>query len=252
MILKGLSTALILIGLLITVTISESSDQTDSQRSDHLANQAGLSPLTAPINAAYTARAIPAAMTISEKKNRFTYLLAPAVETVFKELTAQHAAVRQAIDTNNQDSNLAQLHEQYQTTSDEDLLHALKPHPRSIAMAQAAMESAWGTSRFFQEANNVFGIWSFDENEPRLAASIQRSGTTVWVRKYESIEDSVRDYYRILASGRAFRDFRSLRAVTSDPYQLVAKLDRYSERGAQYGAELAAMIRFNKLDRFDH
>ena len=56
----------------------------------------------------------------------------------------------------------------YKVKSDKSLLLALKPHPRSIALAQAAMESAWATSRFFVKANNVFGMWSVNKNEPAL------------------------------------------------------------------------------------
>ena len=128
---------------------------------------------------------------------------------------------------------------------------ALKPHPKSIAVAQAAMESSWATSRFTRVANNLFGVWSFDEDEPRVAAGEQRGDKTIWVKKYSSFEDSIRDYYRTLARGDAYKEFRQLKMTTDDPYALVKKLDRYSEKGAEYGKELSSIMKFNKFDKYD-
>ena len=113
------------------------------------------------------------------------------------------------------------------------------------------MESAWGTSRFFVQANNIFGVWSFNKDEPRIAASEKRGNKTVYVKKYASLDDSIRDYYRVLARGAAFAEFRKLKMKSSDPHALVKKLDRYSERGAEYGNELSSMIRYNKFDSYD-
>jgi Bax protein len=127
----------------------------------------------------------------------------------------------------------------------------MKPHPQSITLAQSAMESAWGTSRFLQEANNVFGVWSFNKNEPRVAAGKKRGKTTIYVKKYATIADSIKDYYRVLATGRAFKGFRAAKMKTNNPYTLVKHLDKYSERGADYGKELASMIRYNKLTKYD-
>jgi Bax protein len=128
---------------------------------------------------------------------------------------------------------------------------ALKPHPRSITIAQAAMESAWATSRFFKEANNIFGVWSFNEDEPRIAALKKRGNKTIWVKKYSSVTASVRDYYYVMGRSVAFQEFRKLKMVTDDPLLLVKKLDRYSEKGAEYGHELTSMITFNKFYHYD-
>ena len=78
-------------------------------------------------------------------------------------------------------------------------------HPISIALAQAAMESAWGTSRFFKEANNIFGVWAYYKNTPRIAALQKRNGKTIWLRKYASLEDSVSDYYRNISKSSAYK-----------------------------------------------
>ena len=131
------------------------------------------------------------------------------------------------------------------------MLAALKPHPPSIVLAQAALESAWGTSRFFVEARNVFGIWSFDENEPRIAAERRRGDQTIWLKKYKTIEDSVRDNYRVLARGSNYADFRKMRLVSNNPYELVSGLANYSEKGATYGEILTSMISYDHFTDFD-
>lgn len=199
----------------------------------------------------YSVHVVPKKMTVHEKKQRFAYLVAPAINEVHEELMKQYAEVSRSVTDGINSDLIEKLKQRYNAKSEQDLLKALKPHPQSIGLAQAAMESAWGTSRFFREANNIFGVWSFDEDEPRIAASKKRAGETIWVKKYSSIKASVKDYYRVLARGHAFDEFRNLRMKTSDPYRLVKKLDRYSEKGDAYGRELANMIRYNKFDEYD-
>ena len=113
------------------------------------------------------------------------------------------------------------------------------------------MESAWATSRFFVKAKNVFGVWSFDKDEPRIAAGETRGKKTIWLKKYPDIESAVRDNYRVLARGHAHQHFRDARLETDNPYELVTKLDRYSEIGEEYGKELASVISYNKFTQYD-
>lgn len=191
-------------------------------------------------------------MTVQEKKARFISLIVPAVDHVYQDLMSQYEDVKSTIDSGKNNSEIEKLKTEYKASTDRELLMALKPHPKSIAIAQAAMESSWATSRFFLEANNIFGVWSFDENEPRIAALKKRGDKTIWVREYDSIEQSVYDYYRTLARGNAFKEFRKATMKTDDPHVLVTKLDRYSEKGSVYGKELSAIIKFNHFDDYDN
>ncbi len=193
----------------------------------------------------------PKKMTVQEKKANFRKLIAPAVDNVYRELDAQYKDINANIDNPKYANKISSLKETYKVKSNEKLLMALKPHPRSIAVAQAAMESAWATSRFFREGTNIFGVWSFNKKEPRIAAGEKRGKKTIWLKKYASIEDCVRDYYKTLARSHAFGEFRALKMKTDDPYKLVKKLDRYSEMGAQYGKELTSMIKYNKFYLYD-
>ncbi len=190
-------------------------------------------------------------MGVQEKKRRFTAIITPPVHHVYVSLMQQYQEAADLIQTDENNEKLKTLKSKYNVTTNEELLMALKPHPQSITIAQAAMESSWATSRFFKEANNVFGVWSFNKNEPRIAAAENRGSKTIWLKKYDSIEDSIRDYYRTLATGRAYKEFRALKMKTDDPYKLVKKLDHYSEKGVEYGRELTEIIHFNNLEAYD-
>jgi Bax protein len=194
---------------------------------------------------------VPVEMTVEQKKQRFVQLLVPVVTKVHDELGQQYQQVHDLVQSGDGGSKLNQLKQEYRVETDDELLAILKPHPISITLAQAAMESSWATSRFFVNGNNVFGVWSFDEDEERMAARKKRGSKTVWLKKYPTLKASVKDYYRTLARGVAFRKFRKTKMVSDDPYLLVKKLDRYSEKGALYGQELAEIIRYNDFELYD-
>jgi len=194
---------------------------------------------------------IPKKISVQSKKERFYALLVPAVEKAYKELETEYFAAKKLVATNPNGPKITMLIKKYSAKDPQDLLTRMKPHPRSIALAQSAMESAWGTSRFFKIANNIFGVWSFNKNEPRIPAGKKRGNKTIYVKKYATITDSIRDYYKILSTGKAFQAFREEKMKTDDPYKLVQYLDKYSERGDDYGKELANMIRHNHLTKYD-
>lgn len=200
----------------------------------------------------YTVQEIPKKMSVKTKKKRFYYLVVPAVEKVHKELMQEYMRTYKDIVKKENLKKIKELKSLYKVDSDIELLFAIKPHPKSITLAQAAIESGWGTSRFFVEANNIFGMWSSSENESRIAAGQQRDGNqTIWLRKFDSIEDSVRSYYRLMAKGRAYKEFRRARYTRSDVYEVVKKLDKYSELGEVYTQELSKVIKHNKLTKYD-
>nr|WP_321267545.1 glucosaminidase domain-containing protein [uncultured Sulfurimonas sp.] len=195
----------------------------------------------------------PKEISVKEKKAHFRTIVIPAIKNVYNELHTQYTEVSHYIDNPKYyRDEILNLKKIYKVTSDADLLLALKPHPKSIAIAQAAMESAWATSRFFIKANNLFGVWSFNKYEPRIAAKEKRGTKTIWLKKYANIEDSVRDYYKNLGRSKAFVEFRRLRMQTQNPYKLVQKLDHYSELGAKYGVELTSVIKYNKFYLYDN
>ena len=100
--------------------------------------------------------------------------------------------------------------------------------PYEMIIGQAALESGWGTSRFAKEANNLFGIRTWEKSSPHLMPQ----GIEKWpgwgVRVFPSKCDSVKEYVRLLNEHPAYEDFRVLRLKTNDPIQLIKTLDKFS------------------------
>ncbi|MFT6332231.1 MAG: Bax protein [Lentimonas sp.] len=190
-------------------------------------------------------------LSTSEKKQRFYDIILEPTRKVFSRLEKQYQETKKDIEKNPNSEHLETLRKTYKAKNNQELLTAIKPHPISLALSQAAMESAWGTSRFFNEANNIFGIWSFNKNEPRIAAKEKRGNKTIWIKKYDSIEDSIENYYKTLATGSAYKEFRKEKMLSNNSMRLTRKLDKYSEKGAKYGEELSAIIKYNDFQKFD-
>lgn len=200
----------------------------------------------------YVANTLIENMSVSNKKKRFFTLLVPTVKKVHAEFLKQYINTLKDLQNGTNMPKIIRLKKLYKVSSDEELLRALKPHPKSITLAQAAMESSWATSRFFKKANNVFGVWSVNKKEARVAALEKRGGTkTVWLRKFNSIEDSVREYYKMMGRSKAFKEFREVRYESHDVYKIIKKLNNYSEIKHAYAKELAHVIRYNKLTKYD-
>lgn len=125
--------------------------------------------------------------------------------------------------------------------------------PVELALAQAANESAWGTSRFTLVANNLFGQWTFTPGQG-IVPEGRPEGQIYEVRKFPTLYDSVRSYANNLNSHHAYQAFRNLRAeqlseAELDGIVLAEGLLRYSIRGEDYVREIQAMIRQNNLQQ---
>jgi len=154
--------------------------------------------------------------------------------------------------THKEKRKIEQLKKRYKVEGIPCLLKRLHTHPISIVIAQAALESGWGSSRFYREANNIFGIWSYDPYEPRMAAGKARKGKkTVYVKKYKNLEASIESYYRMMANGRAYKQFRTARLHTDNPFEMIAYLDHYSELRHEYVKRLYYVIKSNRFYELD-
>ncbi|HSG88523.1 MAG TPA: glucosaminidase domain-containing protein [Pseudomonadales bacterium] len=128
--------------------------------------------------------------------------------------------------------------------------------PVSMVLAQAANESAWGTSRFAREGNNYFGEWCSVPGCGMVPAQ-RRQGLTHEVEAFDSVEAAVHSYFRTLNRAVAFRRVRELRAEVrargAQPQadQLLDGLQGYSAKGQAYIDDLRSIISFNRLQAFD-
>ena len=134
--------------------------------------------------------------------------------------------------SNNQtfiDSTIACVNYIYNTTTD------VLPVNLELLVAQAALESAWGNSRFALEGRNLFGIRTYDLREPHMLPSNNPKKWGVKVYMHEC--DSVQHYINILNKGTKFEEYRKLKhdENVNDPYKLVMTLDAYASDKNYFG-----------------
>ncbi|MBT8145319.1 MAG: glucosaminidase domain-containing protein, partial [Gammaproteobacteria bacterium] len=124
--------------------------------------------------------------------------------------------------------------------------------PAPLALAQAANESAWGTSRFALEGNNVFGQWCFDEG-CGIVPKRRRADASHEVRAFASLDAAVQAYFLNLNTHDRYKNFRDMRFQMRnqrgdlDPLVLAYGLVGYSERGDEYVDEIQTIIQQNDL-----
>ena len=127
--------------------------------------------------------------------------------------------------------------------------------PVSLAIAQAAKETGWGTSRFAQEGNALFGQWTWSGEG--LKPKDAKKGKDHKVMKFNILQASVRAYQRNLNTHSTYKDFRKARAKfrdsnkSLDSVELSKYLIKYAETGNQYVKVLQKIIQQNNLQDFD-
>lgn len=135
----------------------------------------------------------------------------------------------------------------------DDLWRRMDTIPASMVLAQAAVESGWGRSRFAREANNLFGQWCYTAG-CGLVPSSRTDGKRHEVRKFDGIDKAIAAYFiniNAFHRYRGLRDIRSASRAANKPpsgHDMVGGLGHYSERGDEYIKQLRRMIRYNKLE----
>jgi Bax protein len=127
--------------------------------------------------------------------------------------------------------------------------------PVSMAIAQAAKETGWGTSRFAQEGNALFGQWTWSGEG--IKPSDADTDSTHKVMKFKVLQASIRAYQRNLNTHSSYKNFRGARAESRDNGKkldsmlLSEHLDKYAETGKEYVRVLQQIIKQNNLIDFD-
>lgn len=136
------------------------------------------------------------------------------------------------------------------------LLKRVDTVPVSLALAQSAVESGWGTSRFAQQGNAPFGQWT-TKDHPGMVPLERKEGLTHKVRAFESLSNSVDSYLRNLNTHRAYQGFRNVRYKARsagkpvDSVEIAKTLSKYSEKGMVYVTLLQGIIKKNDLQSLD-
>jgi len=149
--------------------------------------------------------------------------------------------------------------EQYSVKRDDiaTLLKKVDVIPASLALAQAAEESGWGSSRFAKEGNALFGQWTYSSRHKGLSPIEREKGEKHRVRAFDNLAQGVKAYMRNLNTHRAYRKLRNLRSRMRtkgsplDGYLLAGTLTSYSARGEDYVVALRSIMEVNGLATFD-
>jgi Bax protein len=210
------------------------------------------------------ARHIPAKhfeMTGDAQKQSFINLVLPLILAANDELLQRREAVQVAVQAHDRDK-LDQWAVLYRIEAEklddtglaERLLRRVDTIPVALALAQAAVESGWGTSRFARQGNALFGQWAWTESAGMrpLAASNDRAV----VRSFGSLLESVRAYMHNLNTHQNYERFRDARyrlkpqSEAVKARRLAAYLDSYAEIGQAYVEKLLVIISSNNFDHY--
>lgn len=134
------------------------------------------------------------------------------------------------------------------------LLGRMNMIPPELALAQAAQESGWGTSRFAQQGNALYGEWTWDDG-CGMVPKQRDKGKTHRMKCFKSIIEAVDSYMLNLNTHRAYTALRQQRAAFRDDQlinviPLVETLTNYSEEGPDYVEKIKNIIRVNRLSDF--
>jgi Bax protein len=202
----------------------------------------------------------------AERKKVFFAFLTPLVEQENRrmlKLRKQLAAIAKRADngklTERDHDQLAEWSEEYGveegplTQTLDRLDRRMNVIPPAMVLAQAASESAWGTSRFARQGNNYFGQWCFKAG-CGIVPKRRKEGAFHEVTRFDSVRESLVAYFHNINTHSAYHGLRLLRQEKTargesvSGYELVGKLLSYSERGAPYVEELRTLIRSNELE----
>ena len=137
----------------------------------------------------------------------------------------------------------------------DDLIAKVDIIPVSIALAQAAIESGWGTSRFVSEGNALFGQWSWFKGSGIIPKK-RDSDKTYEIKSFENLRQSVAAYMKNLNSHNNYSEFRAVRNnyrinnSKINSIKLIKYLSNYAEN-SEYSKILEKIIKKNDLQEFD-
>lgn len=194
---------------------------------------------------------------VKEKKKLFFDTLRPVVQKENKEILALRDRLLSLTKSSRSADWVLQVADRFgieNFNSEKDwseLLKRVDIVPLEMVLAQAAMESGWGESRFAQQGNNLFGQWCFTKG-CGIVPKHRKEGAIHEVRRFDSINDALAAYIHNINTGHAYDILRTLRARLRfrnkplDGNTLAGGLVRYSERGSYYVMEIRQVMRVNE------
>jgi Bax protein len=146
---------------------------------------------------------------------------------------------------------LVRMKLKYETNELDELKVRVYPHPVSLALTQAVLESGWGTSSIFRKGSNIFGIMSFSNEDPRSHIQFNEGDDERFLRTYSSVLESVEHYYLLISKVSSYQRFREKRWEGGTSSELLHFMGSYHESD-QYAEMAQSIIVSNDLARYDN
>ncbi len=147
---------------------------------------------------------------------------------------------------------LVTIKQKYETDSLGELKKRIYPHPVSLALTQAILESGWGTSNIFQNGNNLFGVMSFSSEDSRSLIQYTEGDDEQYLRTYNSVIESVEHYFLLISTVSSYKRFRHKRWEGRSSTHLLRYLRRYHDGSDQYAEMAQSIIASNNLEKYDN
>ena len=245
-----------------TVRLSASTVKELFKDTEYDLNEIRKSKLVKPIKLSLLPEEIRKIESTKEKKKLFLEIILPLVLEENNRIKLDRIKLFKVLNKkNNSNSEIKWLNskfKQYGVVNKD--LSTLKIRmdeiPVSLALAQAAKETGWGTSRFAIEGNALFGQWTFSGDGIKPAGADSSDGSHK-VMKFKVLKASVRAYQRNLNTHNGYREFRKARALMREKNQkldsldLANYLDKYAATGVEYTKIIKKIIEQNSLQDFD-
>ena len=245
-----------------TVRLSASTVKELFKDTEYDLNEIRKSKLVKPIKLSLLPEEIRKIESTKEKKKLFLEIILPLVLEENNRIKLDRIKLFQVLNKkNNSNSEIKWLNskfKQYGVVNKD--LSTLKIRmdeiPVSLALAQAAKETGWGTSRFAIEGNALFGQWTFSGEGIKPAGADSSDGSHK-VMRFKVLKASVRAYQRNLNTHNSYREFRRARALMRERDQklnsldLADYLDKYAATGVEYTKIIKKIIEQNSLQDFD-
>ena len=197
---------------------------------------------------------------IKEKKETFLQILLPLVVAENEKIKEDREYLLKILKGNESEESKKWLNKRFKTYKVKDknikeLIEKIDIIPTSIALAQAAKESGWGTSRFALEGNAIYGQWTWngDGIEPLEKTKDQNHK----ILKFPLLRASVKAYIDNLNTHRGYKGFRIKRADLRKQnkkltgIELIHELENYAQTGKEYTKILEKIINQNDLDELE-
>ena len=197
---------------------------------------------------------------VTRKKETFLKILLPLVVAENARIKKDKKYLLKILKENQNKKNINWINKKYKqykisNKNINELMERMDVIPASIALAQGAKESGWGTSRFALEGNAIFGQWTW--NGVGIEPLEKVDGQKHKILKFPILRASVKAYITNLNTHSGYKNFRKKRLELRENNKnlsgldLIHELSNYAQTGKEYTKILEKIIKQNDLDEFE-